>query len=102
MLDLTIKPETPDCGGLFYRYRRNCFVNKYDVYSEYIKLIPLKRKSCKGCYVCHSTLEELREFPYDIDIPKNIQDGDMLELVWKDTSTYYESDAELIFRKVKK
>ena len=46
------KQETPEHGGLFYRVKESMYYSQSSgVFHKKLSLTPLRRKSCKGCYL---------------------------------------------------
>ena len=83
-IDLTIvelrgvnaTPKSP-CKGLFFRGRESIYIDKKDSFIYQQKMIPLKKKSCKGCPQCEWLRESLKE-RYSLDcapIIENLTDG---------------------------
>lgn len=102
----TKKLKKEVCGGLFYRGRVNHYINSNGAYIADVRMIPLRRKSCKGCERCGFLQDDLKEsiscetFP----IMDNIIDGAIYELRVTNESTDWETghvdDYDLEFFKI--
>ena len=72
------------CKGLFYRCYIGQFLTKDGSFHERIKMVPLKRKSCKGCEQCSGLLEILQEnssqFGQGVILPSNLENGGLYYL----------------------
>lgn len=94
------------CGGLFFRCKKNTFINSRGEYVEDMRMSPLKRMSCKGCPTCDFLKDDLSEFlgmgtPIIIDNPEH---GAVYELrvvnEWIPYESSYAEDWDLEFIKV--
>lgn len=83
-----------DCNGRIYRLKQTFFFNAKGHYVETIKLIPMKRLSCKGCDVCFwlddAAEEELDCYKSGLSIDEII-DGHLYALTVTEESPDWET-----------
>ena len=84
--------KEPSCIGLFYRARISYFIDSNNNYAHQERMIPLLRKSCKGCSQCGNLKDMLEEsLPYSPPLLKNIKDGGTYQLQITNVSQDWET-----------
>lgn len=99
------RPKVDKCKGLFFR----TIINNFSCYQykigQRIDFKFLKRKSCTGCEKCDWLWDDLREGDNEVDIPKHLNHGDIVELkvisVGRDWETGYIDEVDIGMVKVK-
>jgi len=108
LLDKTeVKEVQNTCKGLIYRCRVNNYVNGKGELLSQIRMIPLKRLSCKGCDHCACVIDTLSEDVANDLIPDltRVVSGKIYKLIYIETGIDYETgvvdDWDWEFREVK-
>lgn len=95
----------PLCIGLFFRAKKNYYLNSRDEYVYQERMTPLKRMSCKGCSQCGYLKDELNEqcCMDEPPIVDDLQHGAVYQLKVTNIQTDWESgyaddwDIEFVF-----
>ena len=103
-IDWNLQPAP--CKGKIFRARKEIYLGSNGEYVEKKKMVPLKRKSCKGCEHCAWIEECLPEFVSDGDclLPADFDENALYEIrvtkSYTDWETGIADDWEIGFVKV--
>ena len=95
------------CKGLFFRCRFNTFINSKHELVSTIRMVPLKRLSCKGCEQCGWMPEYLWEDMSNDTCPDltEVEDGEAYKLIFIPDPPDYETgiveSGYFVFRQVR-